>query len=934
MLKYGNREIRNLQEQVLKNACDIQDLLRGQAVLDEFGIKVVGQLDTAEELPETAEEFGDAYAVGTAAPYELYIWTRNVDMDEPGWFNIGRFPEPGPKGEDGEAGPQGPRGEKGEKGDKGDTGLQGPKGDPGDSITALPPFTWDQYGNLVLQYDHNTLEVNSTDGLKVIGGGGGDIPENIEAKTVKLEDGGRYTKVFSDRIEYTTPYVEGEVTAMLPQIADHMYYNEETGKYECLLASYNWANNSFAYFNQLKQDKLEAGEGITITNNVISSTVTQAVNSVNGLTGDVVLKASDITANNAATVQSNLERIDSEINRVEAEIPDVSNLATKQELNTESETRIYEHGELQNQINNKQNTLTAGANITIENNVISATGGGGSVSIDDKTIVRDEDGNIKTAAGGYAEVRDVPLDPIVLIQNPSSKDYDSTADQSDLCDAWFDYITQHPDTNMLINVTVEMAPGYEDQGIYSDSRNYINVSSSYVKRDQVGGSNCIAFYLATPSSNIYRQEFYIRKDESQGYTRAHIWFGYTGLYGTIVSNTTKITISLQEETSVLRTIYHKIPYELLDIKKLVSNDAFDLTPTGATYRTDNLYYFSEKENKVYGIRSADAFNDTNSIIKNSNGNLVEVNDGGIIHLRDNDGYKPTYLITNFQVTGDTGTIDSRHIPSFVRRGVCPANGYMYVYGRSGNQTFTSSQKEFIYEKISDTHWRYYFNITSSTSSSEPVIGFNIDVDNGVVNATYTRNTNLSSSRQLPIGGWVQVKVDFMTSSTGPDQLDDLSVLPITADFIPVNGVVENNNWRSITIGDVTANIPVSGTFAKYLHKLTIGIPSTGSSLIFKYDYYSTSSADMSATYTTLESIVNALTEVFQDANAISTGTGAQPTLSLFEGYQGNQTANLYLRASHGLYVGTEAVASDGTINSSTSAQPYTKCRVYDKVIAL
>lgn len=45
------------------------------------------------------------------------------------------------------------------------------------------------------------------------------------------------------------------------------------------------------------------------------------VTSVNEKTGDVVLKAEDIKANNQATIQSNLERIDSEINRVEAKIP-------------------------------------------------------------------------------------------------------------------------------------------------------------------------------------------------------------------------------------------------------------------------------------------------------------------------------------------------------------------------------------------------------------------------------------------------------------------------------------------------------------------------------------------------------------------------------------------------------------------------------------
>ena len=55
MLKFGNKEFRNLQEQVLKNMRDIANLQEGTAVLDEFGIKVVGEVDSLEDLPTVAE---------------------------------------------------------------------------------------------------------------------------------------------------------------------------------------------------------------------------------------------------------------------------------------------------------------------------------------------------------------------------------------------------------------------------------------------------------------------------------------------------------------------------------------------------------------------------------------------------------------------------------------------------------------------------------------------------------------------------------------------------------------------------------------------------------------------------------------------------------------------------------------------------------------
>ena len=111
MLKFGNKEFRNLQEQVLKNMRDIQDIMEGTTVLADFGIKVVGQVDYESELPNPATytgEFGDAYVVGTEEPYEYFIFTRAFEgEEEPHWFDLGIFPVPGPQGPQGEQGPVG-----------------------------------------------------------------------------------------------------------------------------------------------------------------------------------------------------------------------------------------------------------------------------------------------------------------------------------------------------------------------------------------------------------------------------------------------------------------------------------------------------------------------------------------------------------------------------------------------------------------------------------------------------------------------------------------------------------------------------------------------------------------------------------------------------------------------------------------------------------
>lgn len=107
MLKFGNREFRNLQEQVLKNMCDIQDIEQGATVLAAFGIKVVGQVNQVSDLPAPTTykgNLGDAFLVGTEAPYLYYIYAKAYDgQEQPAFYNLGQFPLPGPKGDKGDA---------------------------------------------------------------------------------------------------------------------------------------------------------------------------------------------------------------------------------------------------------------------------------------------------------------------------------------------------------------------------------------------------------------------------------------------------------------------------------------------------------------------------------------------------------------------------------------------------------------------------------------------------------------------------------------------------------------------------------------------------------------------------------------------------------------------------------------------------------------
>jgi hypothetical protein len=113
-----------LTQQVLSNAEEIQRVeakvdahYAMDKVLADYGIKVVGSVDTVGELPDPITydgAYGDAYTVGFGAPYDFYIYTRPLQGETANrWLDLGALaiegPE-GPQGPTGESGPQGPAG--------------------------------------------------------------------------------------------------------------------------------------------------------------------------------------------------------------------------------------------------------------------------------------------------------------------------------------------------------------------------------------------------------------------------------------------------------------------------------------------------------------------------------------------------------------------------------------------------------------------------------------------------------------------------------------------------------------------------------------------------------------------------------------------------------------------------------------------------------
>ena len=90
----------------MQNKQDIQDFKDGNQTIAEFGITVVGILSSADQLPASGDNFGDAYLIGTETPYDMRVWTRNIPEQRAMWVDLGAFPLQGPQGPKGDKGSQ------------------------------------------------------------------------------------------------------------------------------------------------------------------------------------------------------------------------------------------------------------------------------------------------------------------------------------------------------------------------------------------------------------------------------------------------------------------------------------------------------------------------------------------------------------------------------------------------------------------------------------------------------------------------------------------------------------------------------------------------------------------------------------------------------------------------------------------------------------
>ena len=99
-------DLLNPLDAIERNKQDIQAFKDANQTIAEFGITVVGILSSADQLPASGDNFGDAYLIGTETPYDMRVWTRNIPEQRAMWVDLGAFPLQGPQGPKGDKGSQ------------------------------------------------------------------------------------------------------------------------------------------------------------------------------------------------------------------------------------------------------------------------------------------------------------------------------------------------------------------------------------------------------------------------------------------------------------------------------------------------------------------------------------------------------------------------------------------------------------------------------------------------------------------------------------------------------------------------------------------------------------------------------------------------------------------------------------------------------------
>ena len=243
MIKIGDKEFRNLEEQV--------GFLSTRAQLSTLGLSLVGIVPDQSSLPQEAEE-RQVYAVGAEPPYEYFVYLSGV------YSSLGVFPLAGPPGVPGDRGKQGPAGPIGPKGDKGNQGIAGPAGGGVgvDHISTMDLST----GSAVVSYEQASGATLTKQGQITAAGTNYNITVNdkipiIAGDNVNIAANGTNSAI---KVSANVPVksVNGQTGAVTISVPT---------KNSQLTNDSGYITNS--YHDSTKQDTLVSGENIKTINN-------------------------------------------------------------------------------------------------------------------------------------------------------------------------------------------------------------------------------------------------------------------------------------------------------------------------------------------------------------------------------------------------------------------------------------------------------------------------------------------------------------------------------------------------------------------------------------------------------------------------------------------------------------------------------------------
>ena len=172
MLKYGNKEFLNLEEQVAKNQADIEQL--------KSGVKIDYWLQELTDLEEfmSEENVGKYFYISDGDKLYTISHRKNGGLVA---FNLGDFPAKGPKGDTGDTGATGATGPQGPKGETGLRGYDGAQGRTGAGWNSLTSINTEDYTPTFTDEGNNIILVESSADLITNGG----TPDQ-EVKTIDI----------------------------------------------------------------------------------------------------------------------------------------------------------------------------------------------------------------------------------------------------------------------------------------------------------------------------------------------------------------------------------------------------------------------------------------------------------------------------------------------------------------------------------------------------------------------------------------------------------------------------------------------------------------------------------------------------------------------------------------------------------------------------